>query len=257
MTFRSQSFPTRSRALGVALGTRAQTVALVLALVPLGAVACQGGGEATPDAAVDAAIEAGAPSVCDLLAARDGGSDAGVPDEFGPNAAPAKNASALARLNIYEVTRPRWLTGVEIFLNPTLPNTRVTLAVAEAPSKQAPFTTLFTLQVDTVACPAYVSAGPLQILLRPGHYYAVGFDPNQAVGFASVTDMGSLPIDGAFGRLIGSRTDSSVSLPTLGWDKWSDKDYFRQRLTTTEASLPDGGAPTDAGATDAGATDAN
>lgn len=215
------------------------------------AMACGGKDAPVPDAAVDAALEARAsPSVCDLASERDASSGDESWDEFGPNATPAKTTSALARLNIYEVTSPRWLSGIEIFLQPTLPNTRVTLAVAEAPSKLAPFTTLFSIQVDALPCPGYVSAGPLQLLMRPGHFYAVGFDPNQAVGFASVSEMGTLPVDGAFGRLIGSRTDTSVSLPTLGWEKWSDKEYFRQRLTTTAATLP-----ADAGAFDANAPD--
>ncbi|MDX2022939.1 MAG: hypothetical protein SF187_22080 [Deltaproteobacteria bacterium] len=199
----------------------------------------------------DAAVDAGGDALgCPAVSPPDAGSIEQSWDDFGPNAALSKTPSALARVNIYEVTSPRWLTNAEIFLQPALQNTLVTIAVGETSSKTAPFKKLVSMQVPVPSCPGFVSAGPLRVWMVPGRYYSVGYDPNQGLNYASVSEMGTLPIDGAFGRLIGSRTDTSVSQTTLPWDKFSDKEYFRQRITTIPA--PD----VDAGASDARATDA-
>ena len=208
---------------------------------------CKGGdGDVMPDAAVEAAVDA--PSACEIatkayekkkLAPED------LRDEFGPNAVASKTPSPLARINVYEITTESVLTNVEIYLNPPLPKTWITITVAQSMSKMMPFTRIESIMVPITNCPGYVNAGPLSIPLRAGSYYAIGFDPNQALNYATATEVGSLPIDGAFGRLIGSRTDTSVSLPTLSWDKFSDKEYFRQRITTqlpfVEVVDPDAG----------------
>lgn len=208
---------------------------------------CKGddGGNAT-DASVDAGDDA---LGCSAVSAADAGSPEQRWDEFGPNAALSKTPSALARVNIYEVTSPRWLQSAEIFLQPALQSTLVTLAIGETSSKTLAFKKLVSVQVPVPTCPGFVSTGPLQVWMKPGHYYSVGYDPNQSLNYASVTEMGTLPVDGAFGRLIGSRTDTSVSLPTLSWDKFSDKEYFRQRLATVPA--PDVDAGSDARVNDA------
>lgn len=207
------------------------------------ALGCKGddGGNGL-DAAVDAGFDALA---CPASATPAASAPEQRWDEFGPNGTLSKTPSALARVNIYEVTAARWLTSAEIFLQPALQSTLVTIAIGETSSRMLPFKKLVSVQVPAPTCPSFVSAGPLYVWMKPGHYYSVGYDPNQAVNYSSVTEMGTLPIDGAFGRLIGSRTDTSVSQPTMLWDKFSDKEYFRQRLTTLPAPDVDGG-PSDA-----------
>jgi hypothetical protein len=202
--------------------------------------ACKGSdGESMPDAAFDAAVDA--PNACEIaLKAYEKRplAPASLRDEFGPNAVLSKTASPLARINVYEVSIESVLTNVEIYLNPPLPKTWVTITIAQSASKTMPFMRIETVMVPISNCPGYISPGALNIPLHAGSFYAIGFDPNQAVNYATATEVGSLPIDGAFGRLIGSRTDTSVSLPTLSWDKFSDKEYFRQRITTAPPSGP-------------------
>jgi hypothetical protein len=219
----------------------------VLATTLASLVACKGGdGDSTPDAAVDAGVDAlGACEIATKAYEKKKLAPEDLRDEFGPNAVASKTPSPLARINVYEVTTESVLTNVEIYLNPPLPKTWVTITVAESTSKMKPFARVESVMVPITNCPGYVNAGPLSIPLHAGSFYAIGFDPNQAVNYATATEVGSLPIDGAFGRLIGSRTDTSVSLPTLSWDKFSDKEYFRQRLTTqlpfVEVVDPDAG----------------
>jgi hypothetical protein len=188
---------------------------------------------------------------------QDGGAAAAV-DELGPNAVASKSAASLGRVNIYEVTSPRWLEELQIYLRAGLPETRLTLAVHEATSRDSPFHKLFQVQLDFGTCEGWTSSGPLAIPLEPGRFYAVGFDPNQPVTPFVVTDSDTLPIDGAFGRLVASKTSKSVSTDTLTWDLSTDKEYNRQRLVTsarqaTPAAL-DAGTGADASA-DGGTTD--
>lgn len=200
----------------------------------------------------------------------DGGTVAGV-DDFGPNAPAAKAASSLGRVNIFEVTSLSLLERVDIYIRADLSRTRLTMAVQEATSRTAAFAKLTDVQIDFGVCEGWASSGPLAIPLRPGRFYSMGFDPNQVVTSFVSTDGDSLPIDGMFGRLIGSRTATSVSVPTLTWDKFLDKEYNRQRIVTSPRAADaldgvgadsgtDGAAGDGAGATDGangGASDAN
>ena len=200
----------------------------------------------------------------------DGGTVAGI-DDFGPNAPVAKAASSLGRVNIFEVTSPSLLERVDIYMRADLPRTRLTIAVQEATSRTTAFAKLTDVQIDFGVCEGWASSGPLAIALRPGRFYAMGFDPNQVVTPFVSTDGDSLPIDGMFGRLIGSRTATSVSVPALTWEKFLDKEYNRQRIVTspraadgldgvgadagTDGAAGDGPAATDGG--DGGPSDAN
>lgn len=203
-----------------------------LAGAVLAFVACKGDeAKSVADASADSQAD-GADVFCQLAGAARPGGITDTPDEFGPNAVVSKTPSSLARMNIYEVTSASVLTNAEIFLQPTLSKTRVTITVAEAPSKMAGFKPLMVTQIDLNDCPGFVSAGALAIPMHPGRFYAIGYDPNQAVNYTTVSEAGTLPVDGVFGRLIGSRTDTSVSMPMISWDKFTDKEYARQRLTT-------------------------
>ena len=172
-------------------------------------------------------------------------------DEFGPNAPAAKTASSLGRVNIFEVTSPALLDRVDVYLRADLDHTRLTIAVQEAAARTSPFFKLTDIQIDVTLCQGWASSGPLAIPLEAGRFYAIGFDPNQPVTPFVSADTETLPIDGAFGRLIGSKTATSVSVPSITWDKLTDKEYSRQRLVTSPRA---GGAPipTDAGAAAAG-----
>ena len=225
----------------------------------------KGAGSTPPDGAADGAMEAGA-VVCPPVdggpqGGEDGGTVLGV-DEFGPNAPAAKTVSSLGRVNIFEVTVPSTLERADIYLQADLPSTRVTIAVQEATSRTAAFSKVMDVQIDLGTCVGWASSGPLAIPLRVGHFYAIGFDPNQGVTPFVSSDGDSLPIDGMFGRLLGSRTATSVSVPTLTWDKFLDKEYNRQRIVTAPRAV-DGldGTGADAGAEagtgDAGAADTN
>ena len=199
-----------------------------------------------PPAESDAATEGGCPpagAVPDAAFVANGSAD-----EFGPNAKPAQQPSALARVNVYEVTTPTRLLAAEVFVEPAFPQTRLTVAVHEAPDRKTPFRKLLDVQLDVPACAGYVGTGAVEIELYPGFLYAIGYDPNQAIGYAVVTETGSLPVDGRFGRLVGSKSDTSVSVPELPWMGFADREYYRQRLwTTPSANQPprDAGPPPD------------
>ena len=105
----------------------------------------------------------------------------------------------------------------------------------------------------------WATTGPIAVPLVVGHYYAIGLDPNQPVTSFVSSDSNALPIDGAFGRLVSSKTTTSVSATGLTWDKTSTAELNRQRLATSPRTadardLPDAGAASDAA--DAAANDA-
>ncbi len=209
------------------------------------------------DASVDGSADAGfractargsTDDTTDGAAALDAsGGPAGVADDFGPNAKAGSTASALGQLDVYEVTTPRRLEWVDLYLRADLGGTRLTIAVYEAPARNMTFRRLTTVQVDVPPCVGWVGTGPLGILLQVGRFYAIGFDPNQAVTTFVDSESNDLPIDGQFGRLIGSETSTSVSLDTLDWGMPSNKAFTRQRLYTSQS---------DAGASDGGLLDA-
>ena len=179
---------------------------------------------------------------------------AGVADDFGPNAKIGSAASALGQLDVYEVTTPRRLEWVDLYLRTDLAGTRLTISVYEAPARNMTFRRLTTVEVDVPPCVGWVGTGPLGISLQVGRFYAIGFDPNQAVTTYVDSESNDLPIDGQFGRLIGSSTSTSVSLDTLDWGMPSSKSFTRQRLYTSPRAADDGGVASDA--SDAGAPDA-
>jgi len=237
--------------------SRIAALALAAAISPpLGG--CGGGaGASSADGAADASGERAALRCAPI----DGGPDetgdaASAPgtDEFGPNAPASKTASSLGRVNVYEVTSPSLLERVDVFLRADLDHTRLTLAVQEAPSRTTAFRKLAEIQIDVGTCEGWTTSGPLAVPLIAGRFYAVGFDPNQAVTPWVSTDADSLPIDGVFGRLVGSKTATSVSVPTITWDKFSDKEYNRQRLRTSPRE-PDPVPPPPPAAGADGATD--
>ena len=157
----------------------------------------------------------------------------GVADDFGPNAKIGSSASALGQLDVYEVTTPRRLEWVDLYLRTDLGGTRLTISVYEAPAKNMAFRRLTSVQVDVPPCVGWVGTGPLGIPLQVGRFYAIGFDPNQAVTTFVDSESNDLPIDGQFGRLIGSMTSTSVSLDTLDFGMPSSKSFTRQRLFTS------------------------
>ncbi len=181
--------------------------------------------------------------------------DGSVPteDEFGHNAPGSKTASSLGRVNVYEIATPSLLERVDVYLRADLEATRLTIAIQEATTKTATFRKLADVQLNFDICQGWATSGPLAIPLVVGRYYAIGFDPNQVITPFVNTDTDTVPIDGAFGRLIGSRTATSVSVTNLNWDKFTDKEYNRQRLRTSPRE-PDPVVP-DAGTTDGGTTD--
>jgi hypothetical protein len=166
---------------------------------------------------------------------------AGVADDFGPNAKIGSSASALGQLDVYEVTSPRRLEWVDLYLRTDLGGTRLTISVFEAPAKNMTFRRLTSVQVDVPPCVGWVGTGPLGIALQVGRVYAIGFDPNQAVTTFVDSESNDLPIDGQFGRLIGSMTSTSVSLDTLDYGMPSSKSFTRQRLFTSPRAVDDAG----------------
>jgi len=225
-----------------AAGRRA-LVAIICALAAgLLTVGCSKGSSSAPADASDGGDgpEDGALPLC----ADDGGaaadalalSEAGVAsdvDEFAPNAPVAKMVSSIGRVNIYTATSPRTLDRVDVYLGSALTGTRVTIAVQEAVAQGAAFQKVFDVQLDFGACQGWASSGPISVPLIAGHSYAVGLDPNQPITAYVSTDMNALPIDGAFGRLVSSKTTSSVSSGGLTWDKVSTSEFNRQRLATS------------------------
>lgn len=220
----------------------------------------------TADAGSDGSLDAGiaactavalASGTDDGAAALDGSSGpAGEADDFGPNAKAGSAASALGQLDVYEVTTPRRLEWVDLYLRTDLAGTRLTIAVYELPGRNMAFRRLTMVEVDVPPCVGWVGTGPLGIPLQVGRFYAIGFDPNQAVTTYVDSESNDLPIDGQFGRLIGSETSTSVSLDTLDWGMPSSKAFTRQRLYTSPRAADDGGGTTDAGGSDAGLLDA-
>lgn len=233
-----------------------------LALACAGLVGCKkNAGAAAADGSADAtdgsveAMAAACPAV-DGAPEPDAGTVPGI-DEFGPNAPASKTISSLGRVNIFEVTKASLLERLDIYLQADMPHTRLTIAIQESTSRTAAFTKLTDVQLDFGVCQGWATSGPLAIPLRVGRFYAMGFDPNQVVTPFVSTDGESLPTDGMFGRLIGSRTATSVSVPTLTWEKFMDKEYNRQRVVTSprEPDEMDVAPVVDAGAD--GASDAN
>jgi len=221
------------------------------------------GSSSAGDAGSDGGADAGLPA-CTAVAAIADTSDgsaandasagpAGVADDFGPNAKMGSSASALGQLDVYEVTAPRRLEWVDLYLRADLGGTRLTISVYEAPAKTLTFRRLTSVRVDVPPCVGWVGTGPLGISLQVGRFYAIGFDPNQAVTTFVDSESNDLPIDGQFGRLIGSETSTSVSLDTLDFGMPSNKSFTRQRLFTSPRSADD--AP-DASGSDAGLLDA-
>jgi hypothetical protein len=180
---------------------------------------------------------------------------AGVADDFGPNAKIGSSASALGQLDVYEVTTPRRLEWVDLYLRTDLGGTRLTISVFEAPARNMTFRRLTSVQVDVPPCVGWVGTGPLGIPLQVGRIYAIGFDPNQAVTTFVDSESNDLPIDGQFGRLIGSETSTSVSLDTLDFGMPSNKSFTRQRLYTSPRDADDAGTSSDGGGLDAGLLD--
>jgi hypothetical protein len=215
-------------------------------LAPFAGAGCKGGGGSSADAGTDAAgdsKDAGLPACADPPAA----SDMAAADDFGPDSK-AVMPSALGRFNVYEVTTPRLLERVDVYVRSDLMGSRVTISVFEALSMAKPFNKVTDVQVDVAQCQGWASSGALTIPLHAGRFYAVGFDPNQLITTYVNADMSSLPIDGTFGRLIGSKTVTSVSVTTQTWDKVEDKDFMRQRLLTSPREEDDGGDDADADA---------
>lgn len=240
---------------GGALGTPRALTLFAAAALTLGA--CKGAGQgngadAAEDASSDGRGDAGLPS-CPLP---DGGSvsSAAVEDDFGPNAVPAKMTSALGRVDIYEVTNPRLLERVDVYLGTPLPQSRLTIAVHEAMSSTAPFRKLADVQVDVPSCLGWASSGTLALPLVAGRYYAIGFDPNQAILPYIDAEADDVPVDGHLGRLIGSKTATSVSIASLTWDKVLTTEFTRQRLATSPRTEMDAGS--DAASADAPNLDA-
>jgi hypothetical protein len=221
-------------------------------LAGLALVGCKKSGGSPADAGGDVAgdsKDAGLPACADPPAA----SDVAASDDFGPDSK-AVMPSALGRFNVYEVTTSRLLERVDVYVRSDLMGSRVTISVFEALSMAKPFNKVTDLQVDVPQCQGWASSGALTIPLHAGRFYAVGFDPNQLITTYVNADMSSLPIDGTFGRLIGSKTVTSVSVTTQTWDKVEDKDFMRQRLLTSPREEDDGGddAADDTAADDAG-----
>jgi hypothetical protein len=246
---------------------RRAVVAILCALAAglLTAGCSKGSSSSSPDAADGGSdgLEDGALPLC----VEDGGtvgavalSEAGVAsdlDEFAPNAPAGKMASSIGRVNIYTATAPRTLDRIDVYLGASLTGTRVTIAVQEAVSQGAAFQKVFDVQLDFGACQGWATTGAISVPLIAGHFYAVGLDPNQPINAYVSSDANALPIDGAFGRLVSSKTTSSVSGVGLTWDKTSTAEFNRQRLATSPRVpdardvVVDAAAPTDAATPDA------
>lgn len=221
-----------------------------------GSIPTADSGDAGDDGAIRLCVDDGGAS--DAASTSEAGVASDV-DDFGPNASAAKMTSSIGRMNIYVVTAPRTLDRVDIYLGSQLAGTRVTIAVQEAATQGAPFQKAFDVQLDFGACEGWTTTGPIALPLVVGHYYAIGLDPNQPISSFVSSDSNALPIDGAFGRLVSSKTTTSVSAAGLTWDKASIAEFNRQRLATSPRAadardLPDAGTASDAA--DAAATDA-
>ena len=113
------------------------------------------------------------------------------------------------------------------------------------------FRRLTSVQVDVSPYIGWVGTGALGISLQVGRYYAIGFDPNQAVTTFVDSESNDLPIDGQFGRLIGSMTSTSVSLDTLDFGMPSSKSFTRHASSRRRAT------PKTPGSSEAGGSDAD
>ena len=214
----------------------------------LGGGACKHTGSDSADGASDGAAEVGLPA----CPTPDPPSGTAESDDFGPDAKAVTMPSAMGRINVYEVTSSHLLERIDVYLRADLPGTRVTLSVYEALSMTKPFDKLADVQVDVPSCEGWASSGAMMVSMSAGRFYAVGFDPNQLVTTFVDADTNDIPVDGHFGRLIGSKTLTTVSVPTQTWDKVSDKDFMRQRLLTSPIAGDDAAIPDDAGDSDAG-----
>jgi hypothetical protein len=213
------------------------TVALLLV------AGCKGAGATATDGGKEGGGEVGLPA----CPAPEPGSSESTADDFGPGAKALQGTSALARVNIYEVTSPHQLERIDIFMRSDMMGTRFTISVYQALSRDSAFQRLKDVQVDVPACEGWASSGLLSLPLQVGRFYAIGFDPNQAITPFVDATASNIPVDGRFGRLIGSKTATSVSIDMVGWDKISDKDFTRQRLVTVTRPADDGDVLPDAG----------
>jgi hypothetical protein len=211
---------------------------LLLCLLTAVAAAVVGCKASSSSVVTDAAADGDGPIEVGLSSCptSDGGSPVGVADEFGPNAKAGSASSALGQLDLYEITSARQLEWVDLYLRADLGGTRITLSVYEAAARNAVFRRLATVQLELPPCLGWVGSGALGIPLEVGRIYAIGFDPNQALTSFVDSEANDLPVDGQFGRLIGSKTSTSVSLDTLDWGKPVDNAFTRQRLYTSPRS---------------------
>jgi len=211
----------------------------VAAWCALAASGCKShGSDSATDGSPDALADAGLPG----CPSPDAGTlSAAEQDDFGPNAAAAKMTSALGRVNIYEVTNPRLLERVEVYLGTPLAQSRLTIAVHEAASSTTPFRKLVDVQVDVPSCRGWASSGSLAVPLVAGRYYAIGFDPNQVILPYVDSEADDIPVDGRLGRLVGSKTATSVSIASLTWDKVATTEFTRQRLSSSARTETDAG----------------
>jgi hypothetical protein len=232
--------------------TRAMvTMAAMLTTLSLLA-GCKGAGSTSADGHADGLGDGTNDLPLPMCPEPEAASDMAAADDFGPNAKAVAMPSAMGRVNVYEVTAPHLLERVDIYVRANLAGSRVTISVFEAPAKDKDFQKLADVQVDVPPCEGWASSGTLAVPFARGRFYAIGFDPNQLITTFVNADMSNIPVDGRFGRLIGSKTVTTVSTSTLGWDKVADKDFMRQRLLTSPRADDDAGVDDDAG-TDAGA----
>jgi hypothetical protein len=215
--------------------------ALTVALLAI--AGCKGAAGAAP---TDGAREGGEVGLAACPAPEPGSAES-TADDFGPGAKALMGTSALARVNIYEVTSPHTLERIDIFMRAEVMGTRMTISLYQALSRDTAFQRVKDVQVDVPACEGWASSGLISLPLQVGRFYAIGFDPNQAITPFVDSTASNIPVDGRFGRLIGSKTATSVSVETVGWDKVSDKDFTRQRLITTVRPADDGDVPPEAG----------
>jgi hypothetical protein len=218
----------------------------LLAVAPGAACGSSPSGAASDAGADTLDGDAGTPACPPSDAATPAG---GVADDFGPNAKAASGASALGQLDIYEITTAHELEWVDLYLRADLGGTRLTIAIYEATARNAVFRKLTAVQIDVPSCVGWIGSGPLAVPLVAGRFYAIGFDPNQAVTAFVDSETNDLPVDGHFGRLIGSKTSTSVSVDTLDWGMPSDKSFTRQRLFTLPQAGSDDGGVGDVGET--------
>ncbi len=141
------------------------SLVVVATVAVLAAGGCKGSGSAAADAAPDGAgdsKEVGLAACPEPEAA----SATASADDFGPDAKAVTMASAMGRINVYEVTSPHLLERVDVFVRADLAGSRVTLSVYEAPSMTKPFTKVADVQVDVPSCEGWAS-NPRRRTFRP------------------------------------------------------------------------------------------